>query len=143
MCAASANVLPPANWASYGSSSKSFVQFLQAYTWSVIDPWTFEHEHLRVRFFLEPAPPDFPRDVRKLQHDLRESRRHFLYEDWRSSDRRDAQTCAHIAYSSDRCQAVRSINVMSGAFVIHTRLWVITRNSPDPSTARRPALARS
>ena len=149
--ASAVNGLPPADWASYGARSKCFVQFLQGYNWSVVSPWTLQHEHLHVRFSLDPGSPVFPRSLSKLQHDLRESWRHFLYEGWRSSDRRDAQACAHIPYSSDRCQAARSMAgtsrrlriVMSGAFISPMRLWVITRDSPDPNTARRPARART
>ena len=103
MRASAVNGLPPADWASYGARCKGFVQFLQGYNWSVVSPWTFQHEHLHVCFSLDPALPAFPRSLSKLQNDLRESWRHFLYEGWRSGDRRDAQACAHIPYSSDRC----------------------------------------
>ena len=68
--AASASSLPPANWAFYGSRSKCFVPFLKGYNWSMVDPWTFEHEHRHVRFSLDPASQDFPHDVRKMQHDF-------------------------------------------------------------------------
>ena len=68
---------------------------------------------------------DFPHNVHKLQHDLRESWRHFLDGGWRLIDRCDAHACSHIAYSSHRCQAARSMadsswhlcDVMAGALI--------------------------
>ena len=56
----------------------------------------------------------------------------------------------HVHTFLTRLTAARSMagtsrrlrNVMSGAFISPMRLWVITRDSPDPNTARRPARAR-
>ena len=56
----------------HNSRCDCFARLLYTLNWSVEGPSTFPHAALHTRISLDPSLPDFPVDVKKLQHDLRE-----------------------------------------------------------------------
>ena len=100
-------------------------KLLTAMSWIRTQPWTWRHAHTGREFSLDRRHINYARDLRHLNHDLREGFRSHAFHTWKSSERNDATACPHAEYQEVRCRLAHKqessnqhrFAIMCGAFV--------------------------
>ena len=132
----------PPSWQARSRQRVVVSQLLDAVGWTSIAPWTWKHEYMNFSFSLLPGNSDCT-DVQHFRHVLRESRRHQLFNQWKSSGRIDANLCQRVRYFPNRCKNARQVAfqsahtfaVLTGASI--SPMHVATRLLRNPRTRDR------